>query len=80
MPLPQGVIDFLQENARREGVGEVKAGDDLFKIGALDSFSLVEFVAMLEEQCGLKVPDADVNPANFQTIEAVERYVSAHEG
>ena len=36
----------------------------------LDSFALVDFLAVLEEHTGIKVPDSDVNPSNFQTIEA----------
>ena len=53
---------------------------DLFKTGVLDSFALIDFVAVLEEECGVKVPDADVTPANFQNMAAIERYVEAHKG
>jgi acyl carrier protein len=47
-------------------------------MGVLDSFALVDFVTVLEQECGIKIPDSDVNPANFETIEAVESYVDAH--
>jgi acyl carrier protein len=80
MALPQGVIDSLNENAQSAGVEQPKSGDDLFKTGVLDSFALVDFVTLLEEQCDIKVPDADVNPANFQTIEAIESYVASRKG
>jgi acyl carrier protein len=80
MALPQGVMDFLNENAERAGAEQPKSADDLFQAGVLDSFALVDFVTVLEEQCGIRVPDQDVNPANFQTIEAIERYVEAHKG
>lgn len=80
MALPQGVMDSLNENAERAGVEHPKSGDDLFQTGVLDSFALVDFVTLLEEQCGIRVPDSDVNPANFQSIEAIERYVEAHKG
>ena len=80
MALPQGVMDSLNENAERAGVEQPKSGDDLFQTGVLDSFALVDFVTLLEDQCGIRVPDSDVNPANFQTIEAIERYVEAHKG
>ena len=80
MALPQGVTDFLNESAERAGVEQPKSGDDLFKTSVLDSFALVDFVTVLEEQCGIKVPDSDVNPANFQTVETIERYVESHKG
>jgi acyl carrier protein len=73
-------MDSLNENAERAGVEQPRAGDDLFQTGVLDSFALVDFVTLLEEQCGIKVPDADVNPGNFQTIEAIERYVATRKG
>jgi acyl carrier protein len=80
MALPQGVLEFLNENARREGAGQPAPGDDLFRLGVLDSFSLVDLVSVIEEQCGVRVPDADVNPGNFQTLEKIERYVETRKG
>lgn len=80
MSLPQGVIDYLNDNAQQQGAEQPKAGDDLFKMGVLDSFALVDFVTVLEEETGIKVPDSDVNPANFQNIEAIEHYVESRQG
>ncbi|HSP62498.1 MAG TPA: acyl carrier protein [Pyrinomonadaceae bacterium] len=77
MSLPQAAITFLNQNAATNSAAPPKAGDDLFQVGALDSFALVDFVNVLEEYCGIKVPDADVNVDTFRTIEAVERYVAA---
>jgi acyl carrier protein len=77
MSLPKAAIDFVNENAEGNGAEDPGRADDLFKIGALDSFALVDFVTVLEEHCGIHVPDVDVNPANFRTIEAIERYVES---
>jgi acyl carrier protein len=73
-------MDFLNESAQTNGAEQPRAGDNLFKMGVLDSFALVDFVTVLEQECGIKIPDSDVNPANFETIEAVESYVNAHKG
>jgi acyl carrier protein len=78
MALPQPVIDFLNENAQNSGGAPPSDGADLFMSGALDSFALVDFVALLEQHSGIKVPDSDVIAANFQTLDAIERYVDAH--
>ena len=80
MALPQSIIDFINESADRAGAKHPGNSDDLFKSGVLDSFALIDFVTLLDEQCGVKVPDADVTPANFQTIDAIERYVQTHQG
>jgi acyl carrier protein len=75
MSLPKAAIDFVNENAESNGLQDPGPVDDLFKSGALDSFALVDFVTVLEEHCGISVPDADVNPANFRTLQSIERYV-----
>jgi len=80
MTLPQGVTDFLNESAERAGAPPPSIEVDLFKSGVLDSFALIDFVTVLEEQCGIKVPDADVNPANFRSVTAIEGYIDAHKG
>jgi acyl carrier protein len=75
MSLPQAVIDFLNSTAQSNGATQPGSTDDLFVGGTLDSFALVDFVTVLEEHCGIRVPDADVIPANFRTIEAIDEYV-----
>jgi acyl carrier protein len=80
MALAESVTTYLKENAQREGVPAPQPGDDLFKLGVLDSFSLVDLVSFLEEHYSLRIPDADVNAANFRSIEAIESYVAARRG
>ena len=80
MAVPPGVIDYLNETAQREGLPQPQRTDDLFATNVLDSFSLVDFVTVLEEHCNIKIPDADVNPGTFQTIEKIETYISARQG
>jgi len=77
MSLPAAAIQFVNDNAEINGATEPGRSDDLFKSGALDSFALVDFVTVLEDHCGISVPDVDVNPNNFRTIEVIERYVAS---
>jgi len=77
MSLPQAAITFLNDNADNNVADRPDISDDLFKSGALDSFALVDFVTVLEEHCGINIPDRDINPATFRTIEAIERYVQS---
>ena len=80
MALPQPVLDYLNDAARGAGATPPKETDDLYKSGVLDSFALVDFIGVLESETGIKVPDADVKAANFQSIEAIERYVESRRG
>jgi acyl carrier protein len=76
MSLPQPVIEFPYTNAATTGLLQLDPDLDLFKSGTLDSFALVDFVTVLEDNCGIHIPDAEVIPANFRTIEVIDRYVS----
>jgi acyl carrier protein len=80
MALPEGVISYLNENAEKEGLAAPQAEDDLFRLGVLDSFTLVDFVSILEEQYSIEISDSDVNPENFRSIEIIERYVDSRRG
>jgi acyl carrier protein len=76
--LPESIFRFLNDNAQNTGTEPPDQETDLFKSGVLDSFALVDFVTLLEEECGVKVPDSEVKPSNFRNIAAIETYVADH--
>jgi len=45
--------------------------EDLFAIGVLDSFGIIEFVVTLEKHFNCKIPQEDLIPQNLWTIEAI---------
>jgi len=57
---------------------DFKLGDDdsLMKTGVVDSMGVVEVLAFLEDELGVKVPDTDVTEANLGTINAISEYVA----
>ena len=77
MTLPKAALDFLSNKAIEAHAAQPKADDDLFKIGILDSFNIVDFISILEEEFGINIPDADVVFVNFQSINAIEHYVES---
>jgi acyl carrier protein len=52
-------------------------GDSLFESGLLDSFSLADLVAELEKEFAIRVPDADLVPRKFDSIDRIEAYVAS---
>ena len=52
-------------------------GDSLFESGLLDSFSLADMVSALETEFGIKIPDSDLNPRKFDSIERIEAYIQS---
>lgn len=52
--------------------------ESLFDSGLLDSFALTDLVASLEKEFQLQIPDADLNPRKFDSIERIEAYLEAN--
>ena len=71
--MKEAIIKIIQDVSKKSDV----PGDDesLFDSGLLDSFALTDMVAALEEKFEIKVPDSDLNPRKFDTIEKIEAYV-----
>ena len=47
----------------------------LFETGVLDSFALPDLVSELEAGFGVSIPDSDLRPGNFATIERIDGYL-----
>lgn len=56
----------------------IGADESLFDAGLIDSFGLTDLVALLEQEYGFKVPDEDLNPRKFATLEKIDDYIGAH--
>jgi D-alanine--poly(phosphoribitol) ligase subunit 2 len=51
--------------------------ESLFDSGLLDSFALPDLVSALEEEFGISIPDSDLNPRKFASIERIEEYLDS---
>ncbi|MFZ1941246.1 MAG: phosphopantetheine-binding protein [Terracidiphilus sp.] len=51
--------------------------ESLFESGILDSFALTDFVAGLEDEFSISVPDSDLSARKFETLRKVAAYVTA---
>lgn len=52
--------------------------ESLFDSGLLDSFALPDMVGELEKVFSLKIPDSDLTPRKFDTVERIEQYLEEH--
>lgn len=51
----------------------------LFESEFLDSFGLPDLVSALEQEFGITIPDADLSPRKFESIERIEEYLDSQE-
>ncbi|MDE1461510.1 acyl carrier protein [Spartinivicinus poritis] len=64
------VVEFITST---KDIGNIKLDDDvpLLKLNILDSISLFELIAYLQEEFGMLIPMTSVKPENFHSISAI---------
>ncbi|MCX6598637.1 MAG: phosphopantetheine-binding protein [Acidobacteria bacterium] len=72
----QATIQRLIEAVSKKKVS-VAPDESLFDSGLLDSFALPDLVAALEQEYSIRIPDSDLNPRKFDTIERIEAYLDS---
>ena len=55
--------------------GKIKNDTLIFKEGYFDSMGFVMLITFLEEEFGIKTLDADLIEENFESINAITRYI-----
>ena len=72
--------DKIRETLARVAKAPIPTDRDasLFDTGVIDSFDLVDFVADLEKEFNVKVPDNDLHPSKFESLAKIAAYLSSH--
>ena len=55
---------------------ELADGDDLLKLGIIDSLGFVELVEEVQSRYGIAVDDVEITEENFGSIDAITGFVS----
>jgi acyl carrier protein len=55
----------------------ILADESLFESGVLDSFALTDMIGALEREFSIRIPDSDLTPRKFDSIERIEAYVDS---
>ena len=77
----QNIILFLEENKPAGvAVARIDRNTDLIGSGVVDSFGIVGVIEFLEDHFGIVVDDADIDPENFRTVDAIAAYVATARG
>lgn len=70
------VVTRLISLTSGEKRGKIKPDEPLFSTQAhFDSFALMEFVLRLEDTFGLSIPDEDLDPDIFRSVQTVVSYL-----
>jgi len=55
---------------------ELDANDDLFAIGVLDSFGIIEFVVSLEKHYNCTIPQEELIPQNLCSVKVISEMLT----
>jgi acyl carrier protein len=56
---------------------QIESDMTLISSGLIDSFSMVELVLFIEQQCGIKVKPTEVNLDNLDSVERILAFAEA---
>ena len=76
MSLRQELLQFVR--GELAGVGDPASIDEntpLIDSGVIDSMALMRLITFVEDRAGVRVPDDEVLPDNFQTVRDIESLV-----
>lgn len=68
------IITIVKEVSKKKSVPEMD--ESLFDSGYLDSFAFPDMLNALEAQFDIKIPDSDLNPSKFESIQRIDRYIA----
>lgn len=68
---------FVAENFLfRDDRSDISETESLIDSGIMDSTGVLELVAFLEDELGIKVEDADIMPDNLKSIATISAFAS----
>ena len=79
-PLKQEIettlLNYIRDNyLPRHAEAKLGNEESLFDCGILDSAGLISFIVYLEKKFGLTIPDEDLLPENFASLESISSYI-----
>ncbi|MCC6735348.1 MAG: acyl carrier protein [Bauldia sp.] len=75
--IDQRVTNFIRENFLfSDQATPLSPTDSLMEAGLIDSTGVLELVAFLEQEFGIVMADAEIVPANLDTIAGIAAYVA----
>ncbi|MFD7029050.1 phosphopantetheine-binding protein [Streptomyces sp. NPDC059917] len=66
------ITEFLPGTAP----AELAVDHDLLNDGVIDSLGVLKLIAWVEDRFELAVGDADLDPNNFRSVEAIDHFVA----
>ncbi|WP_327411568.1 phosphopantetheine-binding protein [Streptomyces sp. NBC_01233] len=66
------ITEFLPGSA----AAELAVDHDLLNDGVIDSLGVLKLIAWVEDRFELAIGDADLDPNNFRSVEAIDTFIA----
>lgn len=67
--------NFILQRFAKRGTTALQETTSLVKSGWVDSFGVVEIVAFIESEYGVRLPDSEVAPENFENLATIRALI-----
>ncbi len=71
---------FVMENFYVSDPSELQDDTSLIATGTVDSTGMLEVIAFLESEYGIKIQDQEMVPANLETLARIEAFLARKRG
>jgi acyl carrier protein len=76
MDAKSALKEYLMEMIMDQGRSSIEPDEDLLTQGLIDSMGILQLVSFMEKKFNIKVPDEDIVPDNFRTLDSLTEYVT----
>ncbi len=75
MPLTDDLVGYMNKSLLPDGDEPLGPTDALIERGLLDSTTVMMIMNFLEDRTGVRIPDEDVTPDNFESVASITSMV-----
>lgn len=75
----QDVLHCLKSSGLMPDADTIGADESLFDMGVIDSLGMAILVPALEQRFGVSIPEIDLLPSNFDSINAIASYLNTRQ-
>jgi acyl carrier protein len=74
------LLSYIRENCLpSNSTADLAYDQNLFDAGIVDSAGLISFLNYIEKEFSLTIPDEDLLPENFVSINSMAAYIRSHQ-
>ena len=75
MAIREDLSKFIAERLLQDRSAIIDPTESLLDRGAIDSVGLLNLIAFVEQHAGIRVPEDEMIPENFESVVAIEAFI-----